>query len=150
MTTALGTWSILRVFIKCYTKNQTYPHLSIISTVTIWILNIWNPNFWLSTRFSVQFSNGLIPFEYWTFLSGFRTSIWKPDHLTTGHVWTIQIIDFPGIQMVTVVLSFNIWSIYVDFSGSCCPLFHVHVCQLPSHVQMHTKCHMQYTKYDAN
>ena len=39
------------------------------------------------------------------FLSDFQTNIWIPDHLTTGHIWTIRIPDFSGIQMVTVFLN---------------------------------------------
>ena len=35
------------------------------------------------------------------FQSGFQTTIWIPDHLTTGHKSTIQILDYSGIQMVT-------------------------------------------------
>ena len=62
------------------------------SIVTIWILNTWIPD-----NMGVQYSNGKVmwlhgPFEYrifWTinrlFQSDFQTTIWIPNHLTTGH-----------------------------------------------------------------
>ena len=42
-------------------------------------------------------------------------TICKPDHLTTRHVWTIQIPDLSGIQMVTLFESHHIFRSNANF-----------------------------------
>ena len=70
---------------------------------------------------SVCYSNGKVtwlggPLKYWTFWTinrlfqlGLQTTIWIPDHLTTGQKYTIWKPDLPGIQMVCVYYSELKW-----------------------------------------
>ena len=55
-------------------------------------------------------------------MSGLQTTIWKPDHSTTGHVVTNRISDLPGIQMVTAYLTQKLWYAGVRYSNGHCIL----------------------------
>ena len=100
----LGTLTIVTVAsvaVACKgTVSAASAGLALANVFQVWIkvptlitntVTIWQPN----TR------NRTINF-FDTFMSSFQTIIWKPDHLTVRHVWTIQILDLSGIQMVTV------------------------------------------------
>ena len=82
-----------------YTCNWAFEYQT---TVTIWLLDIWIPA--SNYTMGVWYSNGLVmwlgrPLENWTFWtinklfqSGFQTTIWILDHLTTPHKSTIWIL----------------------------------------------------------
>ena len=69
------------------------------------------------------------------FLSVFRTTIWEPDHLTTGHVWPIRILDLSGIEMVTVLTNFDLTG--VQRGG---PIHYGRIRQLLPRDQLRAKC----------
>ena len=96
MTTLQFNIQVLVVFFKICLKEKAYSNY----------LNTGHPNsgfIWLPDTECPLFKCWITwlckPFEYWTFWitnrlfqSGFQTTIWKVDHLTTGHKSTIWIL----------------------------------------------------------
>ena len=100
---------------QCLTTRDPINSCVPFNTVTIWIPNTWNPMIWLFRHFFIRlvfkWSDQVIrqtiqiPYilDHKTDIFCLAT-IWNPDHAIIGHVWTIQIPDLSGIQMVNVPL----------------------------------------------